>query len=349
MSKSSPFPSSSLPLVEVVENVDINSIPQDIFDSEVPIVLKGLVKNWPLVQKGLNSPQMAVKYLKSHYNGKPAGAYYGSPEIEGRYFYNDTLSACNFSIKKTQLDEFLDSIIEHLNAPQPPSFYIASNDIKQHFPTLLNDNDICFDPRALGGVVPRASIWIGNKTLVSCHYDELSNIACCAIGHRRFTLFPPAQIENLYPGPFHPTPGGQVVSMVDFSNPDYVKFPKFKQALEHACIADLSPGDALFLPTMWWHQVESFDRFNTLVNYWWTPSHPMMGKASTVLMHALLSLRDQPELEKAAWKHIFDYYVFADPDLSREHLPEHTWGVLAPPNDIRARQLKANILNKLNR
>lgn len=343
------FPVSSMPSVKVLEGITPQNIPPSVFASETPIILKGLIREWTLVKKGLENPNTAVEYLKSHYNGKPSSAYFGSPDIAGRYFYNEDLSDCNFSIKKTQLNEFLDNIIKHLNDAKPPSFYIASNDINQHFPSLLTSNNLHFDKTVFGNVEPRASIWIGNKTLVSCHYDVLSNMACCAIGHRRFTLFPPDQIENLYPGPFHPTPGGQVVSMVDFKHPDFAKYPKFRNALAHGMIADLSPGDALFLPTMWWHQVEGFDKFNTLVNYWWTPAPPMMGQANTVLMHALLSLRDQPSIEKAAWKHIFDYYIFASPDLAREHLPEHAWGILGEPSDLRVRQLKANILNKLNR
>lgn len=334
---------------KVVEGITPRTIPDEILCSQVPVVLKGLVKQWPLVKHGLESANKVSKYLKGHYNGKLAGAYYGAPEIKGRYFYNDDWKDINFSVKKTQLDEMLDSLIEHMDQAQPPSLYIASNNIETHFPTLRQDNDLCLNHDEFDGVTPLVSIWIGNKTLVSCHYDALSNIACCAVGHRNFTMFPPSQIENLYPGPLSPTPGGQAVSMVDFKNPDFIKFPKFKTALEHGQIAELEPGDALFIPTMWWHQVEGLDTFNVLVNYWWTRAPDYMGKSMTVLLHALMSLRDQPKSEKEAWRHIFDYYIFSDPETANSHIPQDARGILESANDMRARQLKAMILAKLNR
>jgi hypothetical protein len=74
------------------------------------------------------------------------------------------------------------------------------------------------------------SIWIGNRTIASCHYDAPNNLACCAIGRRRFTLFPPEQIFNLYPGPLDATPGGQAVSVVEFANPDLEKYPRFSRS-----------------------------------------------------------------------------------------------------------------------
>jgi hypothetical protein len=67
------------------------------------------------------------------------------------------------------------------------------------------------------------------------------------------------------------------------------------------------------------------------------------------LHHALLSLRDRPESEKRAWKSVFDYYVFGPSGLAAEHLPEHARGALGPMDDAQARQLRAMLLNNLNR
>jgi hypothetical protein len=86
-----------------------------------------------------------------------------------------------------------------------------------------------------------------------------------------------------------------------------------------------------------------------MINYWWNTSPDFLGTPMHVLKHALLSLRDRPEHEKAAWKQVFDYYVFGPPDRPREHLPEQAHGELGAVDDTRARQLRAELVNRLNR
>lgn len=169
------------------------------------------------------------------------------------------------------------------------------------------------------------------------------------VGRRRFTLFPPDQVANLYPGPLAPTPGGQVVSMVDLSAPDFARYPRFADALETAQVADLDPGDVLIYPALWWHQVEARDPFNILVNYWWNTVPDFMDTPMNTLLHALLSLRDRPAGEKRAWQAMFDYYVFGDADAPAAHLPPKARGPLAPLDVQGARQLRAYLLNRLNR
>ncbi len=339
----------NLTKTQVLHGQTPDNLDESIFSATQPVLLKGLIDSWPLVQQGKSAPADAANYLKGHYSGKVAGAYYGDPGIQGRFFYNEDISELNFSVRPTKLDEFLDRILANVNIDNPESLYIASNSINEHFPELRVDNDLQLDHAEFENVHPIISIWIGGKTLVSCHYDALSNIACCAVGKRSFVMFPPDQIDNLYPGPLAPTPGGQVVSMVDFRAPDFDKYPRFKEALKHGQIAELEAGDGLFIPTMWWHQVSALEDFNVLINYWWTRAPEFMGQGMTALLHAILSIRDLSAQEKAAWQHVFDYYVFGDTQKVIEHLPEHAHGPLASIDANNSRQLRAMILNKLNR
>ena len=324
---------------------------ESIFSSKQPVIIKGLVKDWKIVEQGKKSDSDAINYLKSHYNGRPSIACIGSPDIQGRFFYSADGTQLNYQTQQMKIDELLDLIQAGFSEKNPTSYYIASNVIDTHFPDFRNENDIVI-PRPEANVAQedlRISIWIGNRTTACCHYDASDNLACCVVGKRRFTLFPPDQIANLYPGPLSPTPGGQALSMVDFANPDFSKHPKFAEAIKHGQIAELEAGDALYLPSMWWHQVESLNPFNVLVNYWWSNSSRHMGPALNVLYHALLSLRDKPEHERQAWKHIFDYYIFDNPEQAGEHIPDETRGYLGEIDAAKSKMLRAMLLNKLNR
>lgn len=334
----------------VIEGLAPDRIPFDmLMATQEPVILKGIARDWPLVRAGLESPARAIAYLKSFYHGKPVVGFTGRPEIKGRFTYNDDVTAMNFEAGHMVLDELLDRIEALLDDEQAPSFYVGSTDLDTYLPGLRAGNDLVLNNAMFERNPPIVSIWIGNRTTASAHYDMSNNIACCMVGRRRFTLFPPEQVHNLYPGPLEPTPGGQVVSMVDFTAPDLDRYPRFTEALEAGQVAELDPGDILFYPALWWHHVEALDGFNAMINYWWNTSPAFMDTPQNTLLHALLSLRDRPEPEKRAWRELFDYYVFGPADLAGAHLPEAARGNLAPLDESKARRLRAMLLNRLNR
>ncbi|HEY7885001.1 MAG TPA: cupin-like domain-containing protein [Cellvibrionaceae bacterium] len=336
---------------EVLTGINSDEIPYDkLMQAQQPVILKGIANNWSLVQSATDSDEKAIAYLKSFYNGKPVTTFVAPPGINGRFFYNEDVTRLNFESRRLLMDDVLDQIALQFDKANSPTFYITSTALDACLPLLRQDNnDLLFNHAMFEDNRPLTSIWIGNRTLVSAHYDAPNNIAVCVAGQRRFTLFPPNQIANLYPGPLDPTPGGQAISMVDFANPDFEKYPGFKQAIASGQVADLEPGDALFYPSMWWHQVEATRPFNILINYWWNTSPKFMSTPMNVLMYALLSLRDRPESEKKAWKEVFDYYVFGASGKAGEHLPEHARGDLAPMDDLKSRKLRAFLINRLNR
>jgi hypothetical protein len=313
-----------------------------------PAILKGTVADWPLVRAGLRSTREAIEHILSFDIGRPITGYIGDPAIRGRFHYNEGVTAMNFAAERTPLADFLARIEAAIPAADPPSFYIGSTDIDTWLPGFRAANDLHPADDSFVRHPPLASIWIGNRTIASAHYDMSNNAACCVAGHRRFTLFPPDQVANLYPGPLEPTPGGQVVSMVDFAAADLTRYPRFADALAAGEVAELEPGDVLVYPALWWHHVEALDPFNVLVNYWWDAVPAFVDDPTTTLLHALLSLRDRPAAEKAAWRALFDYYIFGDGDAA-VHLPEGARGPLAPLDDMTARRLRARILGRLNR
>ncbi len=342
--------SEAMRKVQEITGVTPDRIPLDeLMAAQQPAVLKGVANDWPLVALGRESVEATIAYLKAFDGGRPIVGYTGAPEIGGRFFYNSDLTGLNFEAARAPLGEFLDRIAASLEDAEPPALYIGSTDLDLYLPGFRSENDLGLDPGSLGGEPPLVSIWIGNRTVATAHFDTSNNLACSLVGRRRFTLFPPEQVANLYPGPLEPTPGGQVVSMVNFADPNLERHPGFAEAREAGQVAELEPGDVLFYPALWWHHVEALEAFNVMVNYWWNPSPGFIDTPMNTLLHGLLSLRDRPEAEKAAWRALFDYYVFGPADRAGAHLPEHAQGELAPLDAAKARRLRAKLLNRLNR
>ena len=167
-------------------------------------------------------------------------------------------------------------------------------------------------------------------------------------GRRRFTLFPPDQFANLYLGPIDITPAGRPISMVDGAAPDFAAHPAYREALAHAQVADLEPGDALFIPSLWYHQVEGLARFNILMNYWWRDTPRYLGQPNNALHHAIMTIRDLPYHERAVWRAMFDHYVFSGGADARAHVPAHGQGVLAPLDAQSAARMHQFLLRSLS-
>lgn len=314
-----------------------------------PVILRGLAADWPLVGAGRDGAHAAIAYLKRFDAGREVVGYTGTPEIGGRYFYRDDWSGLNFDASRVGLSAYVDRIATHFDDVAPPSYYVGSTDLDTYLPGLRAENDLRLPAPGAGHDPALVSIWIGNRTVAATHYDMSNNLACCAVGRRRFTLFPPDQVANLYPGPLEPTPGGQVVSMVDLRAPDMNRYPRFAEALAAAEVAELEPGDVLFYPALWWHNVEALDPFNVMINYWWNATPAFADTPMTTLLHAILSLRDRPVAEKSAWRAMLDYYVLGDAGRAAEHLPAEVQGELAPLDDRAARRLRAKVAGRLNR
>ena len=333
---------NQLAAVQSIECADYQALNEDILSSAQPLILKGLVRRWPLVQQARQSSGAALDYLRGFYNHKTVIAMCADASEQGRYFYNHDMSGFNFARQSMDLAAVFDLLLAP-RQPDSPSLYVGSTSVNHILPGFrAADNDI---PQLADK--PLISIWIGNQSRIAAHYDVTDNVACVAVGRRRFTLFAPNQLDNLYVGPLDFTPAGQPASLVDFHQPDFDRFPKFKTALAHAQVAELDEGDALFIPSMWWHHVEALSEVNVLVNYWWRQVDDHLGAPGDALMHALLSIKDLPQAQREVWRQWFEHYVFS-PQLPT-HIPEHARGALNKIDQNSARKLRAMLLNKLNR
>lgn len=337
----------------------IQSVSFDVFkdvftelnDATQPVVIRGLVGHWPSVQKAQQGDDTWLDYLTGFsHRSQPVTVYRNAPEAQGRIFYNEASTGFNFQAARKPMQEVCEVLKHTTLNPDESTYYIGSTVLDTFFPGFRDENDL---PTQLADFDPLVSLWLGTKSRIAAHYDFPQNLACCISGKRRFTLFPPEMVHHLYAGPADFTPAGQPISLVDFYQPDLVKFPKFKHAMNNAVVAELAPGDALFLPSMWWHHVEGLGRINGLVNYWWRNTPSYMGTPRDVLTHALMSLKSLPDAQKNAWKALFEYYVFGDDEEVKQTLPEH-WrkGVTWQENGLsaeQARQTQLHLYERLKR
>jgi hypothetical protein len=324
--------------------VDPGALPDSLLTATEPVVVRGLVSRWPLVQAATRSSADLSAYLLRHYSGMKVTVLFAAPQVAGRFFYNDDLTGFNFRRAKTTLDAVLKDLERASQDPQPPAIYVGSTSVDECLPGFRAANDVNF-----GAHSPVASLWIGNRTRIAAHHDLPDNLACVVAGRRRFTLFPPEQLVNLYVGPLDLTPAGQAISLVDFAQPDLEKFPGFAEAWKHARVAELSAGDALLIPSLWWHYVEGLDPVNALVNYWWRRTPEYRGAPLGALLHTMMTVRDLPPEQRAAWQEIFRHYVFEAGDPTNGHIPVAARGALGEMDEQTVQKLRAAIQAMLSR
>lgn len=330
--------------IREVSGVDADGVFGGFVPEEGPVVIRGLVADWPLVQASRRSLAAASDYLLGFYRGAPVNAFVSESGIDGRIFYTDGLAETNFRQVKTTLPWVLEQISARQDDPAAPTVYLGSAALDLYLPGLSELNSL---PQ--GDIKATVRIWIGNRTTVAAHYDVLENIACVCAGRRRFTVFPPEQLANLYVGPIDFTPAGQSISLVDLNDPDFERFPRFAEALRHAQTAVLEPGDAIFIPSMWWHHVEGLETFNILVNHWWRDVPAHMGPPGDALLHAILNIRDLPPAQRRAWQAFFNHYVFEADGNTVAHIPADRRGVLGTLDEDTVRRLRTLLRNHLNR
>lgn len=321
----------------IVERIafDPARLEADVIAPYRPVVLRGLVADWPAVRAAQRSDEAVADYLAAMDSGTPAQLFVGPPEIAGRFFYDAAFAGCNFQTRAAPLSALLRHLLAIRDQPAPDALYAGAAATDAHLPAWSANNPLPFDlPTA------RARVWVGNATQVATHFDEAANIAVVVAGRRRFTLFPPERLDDLYVGPLHLTIAGPPVSLVDPAAHDPAVHPRFAAAWADAQVAELGPGDAIYIPPIWWHEVRALTPFNVMVNHWWEPPDAVSPLAA--LKMTLRAVRDLPPAQRAAWRHWFDRYVFDDDAAhAADHLPPHVQGIAGPPSPARDAFLRA--------
>jgi hypothetical protein len=328
-------------------DLSIEEIRREVLPNKQPAILRGLVRDWRAVREYLESAESLVRYLHSLDSGVPVDALMTPPEALGQISYNAAMSGFNFHRNRLPLSEIAAQVLRYARFDQPPAVAAQSALMRDCLPGFTGENAM---PLFADSILPR--IWLGNRITTPTHVDEWNNLACVVAGRRRFTLFPPEQISNLYIGPLDFAPTGAAMSMVSLRDPDLARHPKFRAAQSAALVAELAPGDGIFVPPLWWHHVESLEPFNVLVNYWWHDPLGANSKADSAfdaLLHGILAIRGLPPESRRAWSAFFEEYVFGAAAASIEHIPAERRGILGELSEAQLSALRAHLAKQLTR
>jgi hypothetical protein len=136
---------------------------------------------------------------------------------------------------------------------------------------------------------------------------------------------------------------------VDVESPDLERFPRFAEALQAGQQAELAAGDALYIPSLWWHAVASLDEVGAMINFWWRDAEPPLLTPLNALYHAVITMKNLPPDELARWRVMFDHYIFGDNGDPVEHLSEQARGILGrrtPELVARVKKLLIDVLSR---
>jgi len=292
-----------------------------------PVLLKGLVAHWPAVSAGRESALGICRYLGRFDRGVDVVATKTRAAARGVMGYNDSLTDFAFVKARMGLPEFIANLEAYLPVDGAPAIAAQCAKVSDVIPGFLGENLL----QALPGVVP--NFWLGNALTVPVHHDHPYNLACVVAGRRRFTLFAPEQVGNLYIGPLEHTPSGAPISVVHPKSPDFERYPRYREALASARVVEMEPGDALYIPPLWFHQVEALEKVNLLVNYWWPvlsdSGNAQLPAPAAALVQAIEVLNALPPAQRDAWAAMFEHYVVQRGQEPSGHIPEAWHGVLA--------------------
>ncbi|CAF2236591.1 unnamed protein product [Rotaria magnacalcarata] len=214
-----------------------------------PVVLTGCIDHWPALSK------WSFDYLI-----KLAGDRTVPVELGSRYSDDDWTQ---------KLMTIADFIKKYCKQRSPKCGYLAQHPLLDQIPDLKKDiciPDYCYmssDENEDEEVDLNA--WIGPKQTISpLHNDPKQNLLAQVVGEKYIRLYDPIYSPRLY------TLGSTMLnntSSIDVENPDYDRFPLFKDVPYLETI--LEPGDMLYMPSRHWHYVRSLSP-SFSVNFWWT-------------------------------------------------------------------------------
>ena len=225
--------------VEKRANVPLDEFLEKYVVGSRPLVLTDVARDWPAMARW--SPQ-------------DLRARFGQLQVE---IQAERSANPNYEIQKldhrrsVRLADFVDQV---LTGGATNDYYLTANNemlSRPEFAPILADIGSlpAFCDRSQ--LAQRSSFWFGPAgTVTPLHHDTLMLCHTQIVGRKRWRFISPLQTPLLY-NHF------EVYSPIDIDRPDLNRYPLFAQATVLEVVVE--PGETVFLPLGWWHQVTALD------------------------------------------------------------------------------------------
>lgn len=225
--------------VEKRGGVSLNEFFEQYVVGSRPLVLTDVARDWPALRRW--SPQ-DLRERFGHLDVEIQAERSADPNYEVNKLAHK---------RRVRLSDFVDLV---LAGGATNDYYLTANNemlARPEFAPILADIGSlpAFCDRSQ--LAQRASFWFGPAgTVTPLHHDTLMLCHTQIVGRKRWRFISPLQTPLLY-NHF------DVYSPVDLDRPDLNRYPLFSQATVLEVVVE--PGETVFLPLGWWHQVTALD------------------------------------------------------------------------------------------
>nr|WP_255490920.1 cupin-like domain-containing protein [Spartinivicinus marinus] len=219
--------------IDSIKNISVSAFNRDYVAQNRPLLIKGGIAYWDALSLWDN------EYLNRNAGHNVVDVETSRDQFEGNLFDDAEKVWMPFS-----------RFLERLTLSEGETDYFVGSWL---FPTLVADAPDIPTFKAFSMPIKRGMIMSRGGNRIALHYDWYQNMLCQVAGYKRLVLIDVTDTPFLYPlnSPVNYSP-------VNIQNVDWSAYPEFCHAtLFHA---DIEPGDVLYIPTLWWHAVESVDR-----------------------------------------------------------------------------------------